>query len=121
MFLDGPGYLVQAKTWVPLLAPARAFILFSCWEQSRLQGNAVTLEKLDDNEALVAMDSIFLRLYRQTSHRRELISEEDYWRIVETIWRDRATAAGWSVAFTYDGSRCNFRYSRKPHEVGKVG
>ena len=58
-----------------------------------------------------------LRLYRQTSHMRELISEEDFRRIVETIWRDRATAAGWNVAFTYDGSRCTLRYGRKTGDV----
>jgi hypothetical protein len=113
MFLDGAGYLVQAKTWVPLVAPARAFILFSCWEQSRLHGNEVTLEKLDDREAIVTMDSIFLRLYRQTGHIRERLSEEDYRRIFETIWHDRAAAAGWDVSFAYNYPRCTLRYTKK--------
>jgi hypothetical protein len=111
MFRDGPGYLVQAKTWVPFLPPARSFILFSCWEQSRLHGNAVTLERLNDSEAVVSIDSIYLRLYRQTGHMRQLVSEDDYRRIFETIWRDRAAAAGWTVQFEYEGTRCRLRFT----------
>jgi hypothetical protein len=111
MFRDGQGYLVQAKTWVPFLPPARAFILYACWEQSRLQGNGVTLERLNSNEAVVSIDSIYLRLYRQTSHLRTLISEDDYRRIFETIWRDRAVAAAWTVQFSYEGTQCRLRFA----------
>jgi hypothetical protein len=114
MFLDGQGYLVQAKTWVPLVNPARAFVLFSCWEQSRLHGSQVTLETLDDRGAVVTMDSIFLRLYRQTGHLRTRVTEEDYRRIFETVWRDRATAAGWDVSISYAYPRCTLRYTRRP-------
>jgi hypothetical protein len=116
MFRDGPGYLVQAKTWVPLVTPARAFVLFSCWEQSRLHGNGVTLEQLTDNEARVSITSIYFRLYRQTGHLRQQITEDDYRRIFETIWRDRATAAGWNVQFAYDGTRCTLQLTKMPRE-----
>lgn len=115
MFRDGQGYLVQAKTWVPFLPPARAFILYACWEQSRLQGNGVTLERIDDHEAVVSIDSIYWRLYRETSHLRELVSEDDYRRIFETVWRDRAAAAGWNVAFDYSESHCTLRFT---HSAG---
>ena len=90
----------------------RAFIVYLCWEQSRLQGNQVTLERLTDNEAVVSMDSIFLRLYTQTSHMRELIQQPDYVRIFETIWEDRAHAAGWEIRFAYNGPRCTMRFTR---------
>lgn len=113
MFRDGPGYLVQAKTWVPFFPPAKAFILFLCWEQSRLHGNTVTLERLEDTEATVLTDFTYLRLYRQTGHMRRLISEEDYRRIFETIWRDRAQAAGWDIQFSYQDARCTFRFTSK--------
>ncbi len=116
MFLDGPGYLVQAKTWVPMVPPARAYILFSCWEQSKLHGNEVTLQKLDDRESVVLIDSMYLRLYRQSGHMRELVSEGDYRRIFEVMWRDRARAAGWDVTFTYDGPRCTLHYTRTDRE-----
>jgi hypothetical protein len=112
MFRDGAGYFVQAKTWVPFLPPARAFILYLCWEQSRLHGNHVTLERLDDYEAVVSIDAmIYWRLYAETGHLRTLITEEDYRRIFETIWRDRATAAGWAVAFEYVKPRCTLRFA----------
>jgi hypothetical protein len=112
MFLDGAGYLVAARTWVPLVPPERAFILYACWEQSRLVENPVTLEKFTDTEAVITFDSTYLRLYRQTGHMRTLVSEEDYRRIFELIWRDRATAAGWAVQFSYDGTRCTLRLAR---------
>jgi hypothetical protein len=111
MFRDGAGYFIQAKTWVPFLPPARAFILYACWEQSRLQGNGVTLERLDDHGAIISMESIYWRLYRETGHLRTLITEEDFRRIFETIWRDRALNAGWEVAFTYAGSRCTLTFA----------
>jgi hypothetical protein len=112
MFKDGEGYVVQAKTWVPLLPAARAFILYSCWEQSRLHGNSVTLERLQEREAVVVLDSMYFRLYRQTGHLRQIVTEEEYRRIFETIWRDRATAAGWNIQFAYDGTRCTLRFTR---------
>jgi hypothetical protein len=112
MFRDGQGYFVQAKTWVPFVPPARAFVLYLCWEQSRLQGNDVTLSRLTDEDAVVAIDSICFRLYRQTSHLRQQVSEDEYRRIFETVWRDRAVAAGWNVQFTYDGTRCSLRFTR---------
>lgn len=112
MFRDGPGYVVQAKTWVPFVPPERAFVLYLCWEQSRLHGNGVTLLRLSDTDAVVALDSIYFRLYRQTGHLRQQVSEGEYRRIFETIWRDRAAAAGWNVEFTYDGTRCTLRFDR---------
>lgn len=112
IFRDGPGYFVEAKTWVPFYVPERAFIVYLCWEQARLQGNQVTLERLTDDEAVVLMDSIFLRLYAQSSHMRNLVDKPDYMRIFETIWEDRAHAAGWKVRFAYDGPRCTLRFAR---------
>ncbi len=44
-FKDGYGYLVAARSWVPFFPPVKAFILYLCWEQSRLRGEEVTLEK----------------------------------------------------------------------------
>jgi hypothetical protein len=119
IFRDGPGYFVEAKTWVPFYAPERAFIVYLCWEQSRLQGNGVTLERLAANEAVVSIDSIFLRLYTQSGHMRELIEKPDYLRIFETIWEDRARAAGWDVGFTYDGPRCSLRFARTIRSTGE--
>jgi hypothetical protein len=113
MFHDGAGFQVAARTWLPFVAPSRAFILYACWEQSRLRGNTVTLERLDEARAVVVVDSIYLDLYVRTGHLRDQISEEDYRQIFETIWRDRADAAGWKVAFDYGRTpRVTLRFER---------
>lgn len=113
LFRDGAGYLVQAKTWVPFYPDSRAFVLYLCWEQSRLHGNSVTLESLKDDEAVVSMDSVFLRLYRQTGHLRHQLPEAEYVSIFETIWRDRAEAAGWQVELRYEATRATLRFTKK--------
>lgn len=113
---DGPGYFVAAKTWVPFLPSPRAFVLWLCWEQSRLRGNPVTLEKLSDDEAVVAMRPLFFQIYKSASHLKTRISLPEYRRLFETIWTDRAGAAGWSVAFEYadpEGLSLRLRLTRK--------
>lgn len=117
-FKDGGGYFVEARTWVPFYPPERAFVLYMCWEQSRLRGNEVTLERLSDTEAVVSMDTVFMRLYTQSSHMRQMIAKEDYVRIFETMWADRARAAGWNVVFTYDGPRSTLRFTRAAGPAG---
>ena len=98
---DGGGYFVNAKTWVPFTSPQQAFILYLCWEQSNLRGNPVTLEKLSDTQAVVAMESQFFSLYLRTGHLKTLISFEEYKSIFETIWQDRAKNAGWNLDIKY--------------------
>ena len=118
-FKDGEGYFLSAKTWVPFIEPRRAFVLYACWEQANLRGNAVTLEKLGDEEAVVRMSPYFFRLYQESAHLAQQIPFEDYARIFETIWQDRARAAGWALAIEYvnqphRASECRlvFRLSR---------
>jgi len=103
---DGAGYFLAAKTWVPFVPPERAFILYMCWEQSRLRGNAVTLETLSDREATVRIRPHFFALYKQAAHLKAQIAFEDYRRIFETLWKDRAAAAGWNIQIAYDDPEC---------------
>jgi hypothetical protein len=117
LFKDGNGYFLSAKTWVPFVEPAQAFILYACWEESNLRGNAVTLEKLDASEAVVRMRPHFFRLYKESAHLAQQIAFEDYRKIFETIWQDRARAAGWSLAIgyvnePYRGSECRLVFRR---------
>ncbi len=99
---DGVGYFVGAKTWVPFTSPQRAFILYLCWEQAKLRGNDVTLASLSDTEAVVKLSTHFFTLYFTAAHLKPVISLEDYKRIFETIWQDRAQNAGWRLNITYD-------------------
>jgi len=116
-FKDGNGYFLAAKTWVPFVEPRKAFILYACWEQANLRGNAVTLEALDDAAAVVRMSTYFFGLYKASAHLRQQIPFEDYARIFETIWKDRARAAGWALEIEYKNegfraSECVLRFKR---------
>jgi hypothetical protein len=113
---DGAGYFLAAKVWVPFVPPQRAFILFMCWEQSRLRENSVTLETLTDSEAVVRLQTHFFFLYKQTGHLKQQISFDDYRRIFETIWQDRAVSAGWNLKIEYEDPeclKCIFRFTKK--------
>ena len=118
---DGRGYSVAAQSWVPFLPAHRAFILYLCWDLAQLhgmntRGESVTLESLDDQVAVVRLrDPPFFRLYQVASHIRPQISYADYREIFETIWKDRAQAAGWTLTMDYlspDGLDIVFRFSR---------
>jgi hypothetical protein len=103
-FMDGAGYFLGAKTWVPFVHPRRAFILYLCWEQANLKGNRVILETLTDTEAVVKLDPLPYRIYRAATHLREQIEFKDYRELYESIWRNRAAAAGWNLEMKIQGS-----------------
>lgn len=102
----GPGYFVAAKSWVPFIAPARAFILYLCWNESRLRENLVVLEKLTELEAIVSMQTHYFFLYKRATHLRQWIPFDEYRQIFETIWQDRAAAAGWALEIKYKDPEC---------------
>jgi hypothetical protein len=113
---DGAGYFVAAKTWVPFVPSHKAFILWLCWDQAYLKGNRVTLEKLNDYEAIVRMQAYFFWLYKATSHLKTNIPFDDYRQMFETIWQDRAKNSGWNLEITYTDEECLecvFRFTRK--------
>lgn len=117
-FKDGNGYFLAARTWVPFMEPSRAFILYLCWEQANLIGNEVVLEKLEDQEAQVRMRTHFFHLYKVTGHLSQQIPFGDYRGIFETIWQDRARAAGWELRIEYldkdyPAGECVLHFSRK--------
>ncbi len=110
---NGVGYVLGATTWVPYFPPHRAFIFYLCWEQAKLQGENITLEKVDDHEAVVRLDdSTYFSLYQRASHLKTQISFEDYCKIFETIWQDRAAAAGWKLTVDGQGRKIYLRFSR---------
>jgi hypothetical protein len=111
-FRDGAGYALAARSWVPFVRPERAFILYLCWEQSRLRGNALTLERLTEGEALVRLTPMYLMLYEKTGHLKQQIAFDDYRGLFEFRWKDRAASAGWRVAFRYDGADCFMDFKR---------
>jgi hypothetical protein len=110
---NGVGYALAGSVWIPFYPKHRAFILYLCWEQAKLAGNNVTLEKLEDNEAVVRFeDNQYFALYMIASHLKNQISLEDYIRIFEIIWQARAKAAGWKLTIDGQGRTIYFRFSR---------
>jgi hypothetical protein len=111
-FKDGQGYLLTARTWVPFVPAARAFVLYACWEQANLRGSPTTLTSLDDEQAVVDVNAVEWRLYEQTGHLSQAISREDYRALYETVWQDRAAAAGWDLRTEYTGTKVRLRFQR---------
>jgi hypothetical protein len=109
-FKDGVGYYLAAQTWVPFVEPRKAFILYLCWEQAKLRGNEVILEKLDDQDAVAQIGPQFIKLYMQTSHLKQQISFEDYVQLFTTIWQDRAAKAGWNLEIIGGGWPITFHF-----------
>jgi hypothetical protein len=112
-FKDGPGYVVAAWAWVPFYPKERAFILYMCWQLANLRGEKVTLEKLDEKEAMVRWTQpLFFEVFKRSSHLKTWISAEDYRRLFETIWQSRAEAAGWKLAIAEEGEAFRMRFTR---------
>jgi hypothetical protein len=102
-FLDGAGYFLGAKTWVPFVPPRRALILYLCWEQANLRGSRVILERLTDEEAVVKLDPLPYRIFRAATHLREQIDFKDFRNLYESIWKNRAETAGWDLEISLRG------------------
>lgn len=111
-FKDGMGYMMGAKTWVPFVPQSKAFILYLCWEQSNLKSNKVTLKELDEDHATVILEPTYFKLYKNTGHLKKQISYDDYKKIFETIWQDRAKHAGWNLKIEYKENICLFNFNR---------
>ena len=112
-FKDGAGFFLRARTWCPLVETTKAFILYACWEQANLRVNKVTLEKLEEDEAVIKMQLDYLALYERAAHLKQQISYEEYIQIFETIWKDRALNAGWEIDIKYlENFYCMFTFKK---------
>ncbi len=112
-FLDGEGYALAAKTWVPFVPAYRAFILYLCWEQANLRGSSVTLFELSDTTARVLIEPLYFKLYQAAGHLKLQISFDDYSHLFEILWKDRARKAGWQVEFTYQNEKVEMLFRRE--------
>jgi len=113
-FKDGYGFFLAAKTWVPFVLPSRAFILYLCWNEANLKENSITLEKLNNDEAVVRMVPACFLLYEYAAHLKQQISFDDYRMLFETVWSDRAEKAGWNLKIVYEeDSVCIFHFTKK--------
>ena len=111
-FKDGYGYALAARAWIPFVPPPQAFILYACWEQARLRGNRVVLERLDPDTALVRISVGYFQLYENAAHLKQQISPERYRQLYETRWQNRALAAGWDLELSCAARECAFRFTK---------
>jgi hypothetical protein len=113
-FCDGGGFFVAAQARVPFFTPSKAFILYLCWNQAKLIGNPVSLILLKDNEAVVEIEPMYFALYKRTGHLKEQIAFDDFKRMFETTWKDRAEKAGWNLEIEYDPDfvLCKFHFTK---------
>jgi hypothetical protein len=118
-FKDGRGYALQAQVWVPFLAPERAFILYVAWDLSNLRGEKAVLEGLGDDEARIRFRPRAFAIYDQASHLQQQITIDDFRRLFEVVWLDRARSAGWELRISYEGNDCVFRFLRAGTGVPK--
>ncbi len=112
-FKDGAGYALAAKAWIPFLPPEQAFILYVCWEQTRLRGGEAKLLELTSTSARISLRPTCLSVYERAVHLREQISVEDYKALWEAIWKDRAAHGGWRVDVEYDFPECTLCFTRR--------
>jgi hypothetical protein len=112
-FKDGLGYAIQAETWVPFVSPPRAFILYLCWDLSNQRREPVVLEKLSDEDARVRFSPRAFALYDHMGQLKQEINIDDYRRLFETVWLDRARSAGWDLHISYDKGECVFRFVKQ--------
>lgn len=111
-FKDGHGYALTARAWIPFVPASEAFVLYACWEQARLRGNKVVLERLDPDTAVVRIRVGYFQLYRNAAHLRQQISAEHYRELYETRWQNRAMAAGWDLDLSCVADECAFRFTK---------
>lgn len=112
-FKDGSGYALQARTWVPFVSPERAFILYVCWDLANLRGEQAVLEKLGDDEARIRFRPRAFAIYEHASHLEQQIDIDDYRRLFEVAWLDRAKSAGWDLRISYEKDDCVFHFAKQ--------
>jgi hypothetical protein len=92
--------------------PGWAFILCLCWEQANLRGGRVTLERLEDREAVVRLAPPYFALHESTAHSRRQIPLGDSRALFEDRWQDRAKRAGWKLEMSGGSRECLLRFTR---------
>ncbi len=111
MFYDGAGFVLAADSWVPFYSQRRNFIAYAGWLYKHVYGYDVLIETFSDAEAtLVFPNDLFFLIYDRAGHLKRQISRENYTKLYESIWQDRAMHAGWEVRFEYTGYHTVLRF-----------
>jgi hypothetical protein len=101
---DGAGEFLCARSWVPFYKDSKSFILYSSWIENRINGENVSVEIFSDEKCVMRFKQhLWFKIYHATGHFRTQLSFDDYKKIFESIWQDRAFHSGWNIMFEYEG------------------
>ena len=102
---DGAGKFIAAKSWIPFFSDKKAFIVFISWWDNRIYGENVSIEKFSDDECIIKyIEPIWFRMYDVCGHLKFQIPFDEYKRLFEHIWQDRAKCSGWDISFIYENN-----------------
>ena len=104
-FNDGACEFLCAKSWVPFYKDAKAFILYCGWIENRINGENVSVEVFTDSKCVIRfINHLWFKIYHITSHIKDQLKLDEYKKLFEHIWQDRATHSGWNIAFEYENN-----------------
>ena len=112
-FNDGAGEFLCAKSWVPFYKESKAFILYCGWIENRINGENVSVDVFTDEKCVIRfINHLWFGVYHSASHIETQLSIDEYKKLFEHIWKDRAIQAGWNVAFKYNGNDTILTFAR---------
>ena len=114
MFLDGEGEVICSRSWVPFFDDSLSYIAYAAWMENRIYGEKVVIERFDEEcSCLRFCEHIWRKMYSVTGHLRYMIDYDEYLFLFESIWKDRAKAAGWNLKVEYSGEDTILIFEKK--------
>lgn len=113
MFCDGRGEYICARSWVPFYSDGLSYIAYSAWYESRINGETVVIQEFQENKCVVVIyNHIWRNVYFMARHLNPIIEYTEYMELFESVWRDRAQNAGWTINFVYKDEYTSLIFNR---------
>lgn len=113
MFCDGRGEYICARSWVPFYSDGLAYIAYSAWYESRINGENVVVQEFQENRCVVVIyNHIWRNVYFMAGHLKPIIEYAEYMELFESVWKDRAQNAGWKIDFVYQDEYTSLIFNR---------
>jgi len=112
-FNDGAGEFLCAKSWVPFYEDGKAFIMYCAWIENRINGESISVEIFTKTKCVMRfINHLWFRVYHVASHIKIQLPLDEYKKLFEHIWQDRAKHSGWNISFEYDGNDTIISFNR---------
>lgn len=114
---DGDGEFICARSWVPFYSDSLSYIAYSAWYESRIHGENVVIKEFRPEKCEVMIyDHIWKSMYCTAGHLKSVIEYPEYMELFESIWKNRATSAGWKIQFVYTDTYTSLIFHRSSNE-----